>query len=30
MDILWKPKLEDPTLSKYYQLKAKPYIDVKV
>lgn len=29
-DMLWKPELEDPTPSKYYRPKAKPYIDDKV
>lgn len=27
---LWKPELEDPTPSKYYRPKARPYIDEKV
>lgn len=29
-DLLWKPELEDPTPSKYYRPKARPYIDERV
>ncbi|KAI7774382.1 hypothetical protein LA080_008833 [Diaporthe eres] len=29
-DLIWKPELEDPTPSKYYRPKARPYIDEKV
>lgn len=29
-DLLWKPALEDPTPSKYYRPKARPYVDEKV
>ncbi|KAG6368114.1 hypothetical protein INS49_002315 [Diaporthe citri] len=29
-DLLWRPELEDPTPSKYYRPKARPYVDEKV
>lgn len=29
-DMIWKPEVEDPTPSKYYRPKARPYVDEKV